>query len=109
MVGVELNSINRHTNLYTSVLNMCRHQMCTYLVLQVVPEVRPGLFDTSLLLDDGLVDDARQHAESHGHTMVVVAVNRSTSIQRCVLLANNDDAVIKFVGLDTKLGYQVSA
>jgi len=78
--------------------------MLTYLILQVVEEVGPGLLDTTLLLDDGLLDDTRQDAERHGDTVVVVAVNRGASLERLLILAEDDDPVVKLVGLNTKLG-----
>ena len=52
----------------------------TYLILEIVPEVGPGLFDTSFLLDYGLFDDTSQDTERHGDSVIIVAVDRSTSL-----------------------------
>jgi hypothetical protein len=78
----------------------------THLVLQVVKEVRPGLLDTSLLLNDGLLDNTRQDAKRHCDTVIVVAVNRGASLERLVILAEDDDTVVELVRLDAKLGYR---
>lgn len=76
----------------------------TYLVVKIIPEVRPSLLDTSLLLDDCFLDDARQNAECHGDTVVVVAMNRCTSVEGFVGLAKDDDTIFKFVSLDAEFG-----
>lgn len=73
-----------------------------YFVLQVIEEVRPGLFNTSFLFDNGFLDDTRQDTESHGDTMVVVAVNGGATSKRFVILAKDDDTVVKFVGLNAE-------
>lgn len=103
---LEFNSIDRNTNLTFS--SSRPDDRMTYLVLQVVPEIGPGLFNTSLLLDDGLFDDTSQDTECHGDTVVVITVDRGTSAERLVLLSKDDNSVFKLVGLDTELGYFVS-
>jgi len=37
--------------------------------------------------------------------MIIVAVDRRSSLQRRMILAKDDDSVFEFIGLDTKLGY----
>lgn len=78
MGSLELNTINGDTDLQVSPI--CATTCKSYLVLQIIPEVGPGLFDTSFLLDDGLLDDTSQNTESHGNSMIIVAVNRCSSL-----------------------------
>jgi hypothetical protein len=76
----------------------------THLVVKIIPEVGPSLLDASLLLDDCLFDDARQDAECHGDTVIIIAVNRCASGERFVGFAKDDDTIFKFVGLNAKFG-----
>ena len=76
--SLELDTVDCDTDLQVSSIYVTARK--TYLVLQIVPEVGPGLFDTSFLLDDGLFDDASQDTESHGDSVVIVAVDRCSSL-----------------------------
>ena len=75
-----------------------------YLVLQVIPPIRPRLFDAPLFLDDGAIDDSSKYGKRHRDTMVIVTMNRSAILESGERAAINDDPILKLVRLDPKLG-----
>lgn len=52
-----------------------------YLILQVVPPVRPSLLDASLLFENRLFDDCTQNAKRHCYSVVVVTVNAGPGLE----------------------------
>jgi len=78
MRSFKLNTINGDSDLRVS--SFCATTCKTYLVLEIIPEVWPGFFDTSFLFDDGLLDDTSQDTESHGDSVIIVTVNRGSSL-----------------------------
>ena len=65
-----------------------------YLILQVVPPVRPSLLDTSFLFENRLFDHGTQNAERHGDTVVVVTVNADSGLEFGDGLPVNLEAII---------------
>lgn len=70
-----------------------------YLVLEIIPEVWPGLLYTSLLLDHGLLYDATEDSESHSYSMIIIAVYTSASLELIEGFPKDDDPIFKLVGL----------
>lgn len=107
MGNIELDTLTVDSNLQNQ-LDLGTVFIRTHLVLQIIPKVGPRLFHTSFLLNDRLGDDARENRKSHRHTMIIVAVDARSILQRRVLLAEDDDTIIKLVRLYAKLGYYIS-
>lgn len=70
------------------------HAFLLYLVLQVIPPVWPGLFDTSLLFENSLLDYGTQNTECHSDTVVVVTVNADAGLEFWNGLSVNLEAII---------------
>ena len=79
-----------------------KNRSSAYLVLEVIPPVRPGLLNTSLLLDDSPADDSAENAERHGHAMIIVAMHTNAILQLRNGLANDLQAIIQFVRLNAE-------
>ena len=65
-----------------------------YLVLQVVPPVRPSLLNTSFLFEDRLLDHGTQNAERHSDSVVVVTVNADSGLEFGDGLPVNLEAIV---------------
>ena len=75
-----------------------------YLVLEVIPPVGPGLLNTALLLEDGVLDHCAEHTEGHGDTVVIVAVDAAAVLEFLERLAVDLETVIELLGLNAELG-----
>jgi hypothetical protein len=76
---------------------------------EIIPPVRPGLFDTSLLGDDSLVDHGSENAESHSHPVIIVAMDAGAFLETLERRTKDDDTVVKLICLYTELAYFTSA
>lgn len=80
--------------------------MFGYLVLQVVPPVRPGLLDTSFLFKNRLPGHSTQNAECHGDSVVVVTVNANPSLEFRNGHPVNLETIVELLGLDAKFSWR---
>lgn len=76
----------------------------TYLVFQVVPPVGPSLLHATFFFDDSVLHDGAEYTECHSHTVVIVAVNACTLLQRLQGLPVDFETVGQFLGLNSELG-----
>lgn len=79
-----------------------KNRSSAYLVLEVIPPVRPGLLNTPLLLDDSPADDSAENTERHGHAMIIVAMHTNAILQPRSGLANDLQPIIQFVRLNAE-------
>ena len=77
-----------------------------YLVLEIIPPIRPSLLDASFLLDDGALNDRTQNTESHCDSVIVVAVDAGTFLQLRHRLSVDFESIVQLSGFDTKFGYE---
>ena len=75
-----------------------------YLVLEVVPPVRPRLFDAPLLLENSTRDDSSQDAECHSHAVIVVTVDTNVLLVFGNRLSDDFQTIVELVRCDAKLG-----
>ena len=75
-----------------------------YLVFEVVPPIRPGLLDASLLLYYGTSNNGAQNTESHSHAMIVITMNTGTILQIWDSFSNDLEPIVEFNGLNSELG-----
>lgn len=103
---VQLYALNLEADLRTVLsINIQQEILVADLILQVIPPVRPSLFNASLLLNDGAVDNCAQNTEGHGHTMVIVAMNASALPEVLYGFAIDFEAIGEFFGLNSEFGY----
>ena len=76
-----------------------------YLAFEVIPLIRPHLFDTALLFKDRLLYNGSKHAECHRDTVIIVAVNADTLLKFSYRVAVHPKAIILFFCFDAKLGF----
>jgi hypothetical protein len=76
-----------------------------YLVLQVIPPIRPSFLHTSLLLKNGVLDGSTQYAEGHGDTVIIVAMDADAFFQFWDGSAGDLQTVVEFFGLHTEFGW----
>ena len=81
--------------------------MGTNLILKIIPPIRPSFLHASLLLENGAVDNSAKHAEGHGNTVVVVAVNTHAFLQFRYRSSLHLETVVELLGLNSKLGYRI--
>jgi len=75
-----------------------------YLAFEVIPPIRPCLFNTALLFKDHLLYNGSKHAECHRDTVIIIAVNADTLLKFSYRLAVHLKA-IQFFCFDAKLGF----
>ena len=81
--------LNRVIRSYTTV-----HSLSAYLILQIVPPVRPRLFDTSFLFEDRFLDHGTQNAECHSDSVVVITVDVDSSLKFVDRFSINLEAIV---------------
>lgn len=75
-----------------------------YLVFEVVPPVRPGLLNASLLLYYGVSNNGAQDTEGHSHTMIIVTMNTGTILQLWDTFSNDLEPIVELNGLNSEFG-----
>ena len=81
------------------------HTNTTNLVLEVVPPVGPRLLNTSLLLDDRVLDDSAENTECHRNSVVIVAVHADAPLELRNRFPYDFKTIIEFDAVDAELGY----
>jgi hypothetical protein len=81
----------------------------TNLVLKIIPPVRPCLLNAALFFKNSSWHNSCEYTVGHGHAMVIIAVHTDTLLEFCQRAAIYFKAIVKFLGLDTKLGYIILA
>lgn len=78
----EFDALNLEPDLNESVRSYSKVRMLLiYLILQVVPPVRPSLLDTSFLFKNRLFDHGSQNAKCHSNSVVVITVNADSGLE----------------------------
>jgi len=92
---VEFDALDLEPDLIRVVRSYPRvHALSIYLVLQVVPPVRPSFLNTSFLFEDRLLDNGTQNAECHSDSVVIITVNADSGLEFGDGLPVNLEAIV---------------
>jgi hypothetical protein len=81
------------------------HNKFTNLVLEIIPPVRPRLLNAALFFEDSSWHDGCEYTVGHSHAMVIIAMHADTLLEFCQRATIYFEAIVKLLGLNTKLGY----